>query len=242
MTRLAVLLFSVMCGSAAATEHPCQHSVRVDGKVLPQSTHIGLKVKESHRTFALAGLQAETAIPIDGVLELYSSSQHPDRYGRILVQAFQGKDWVQGSLLSSGRALAFGLEESADCLRAMREAEAVARQKKAGIWAGKTFPLSALELDELAERYGHFAVVEGKVISVGNRQRRLYLNFGKKWKQDFTVSVVKKGSGAFKGTKAVTLDDLTRLSGQKVRIRGVLEERQGPLMRLFNEAQIEILE
>lgn len=89
---------------------------------------------------------------------------------------------------------------------------------------------------------GQFVVITGLVASVGDRKRRLYLNFGQNWEQDFTVSVVKSGRGAFKERKAGALARLQALTGKTVRVRGVLEQRQGPLIRLADEAQIEILE
>ena len=85
---------------------------------------------------------------------------------------------------------------------------------------------------------GRIALIQGKVASVGDRKRRLYLNFGQNWSQDFTVSVVKSGSGAFKGNVA----RLGGLEGKTVRIRGIIEQRQGPLIRLFDESQIEIMD
>jgi len=199
------------------------------------------KLDGKQQAYGLGGVYLPGEVFINGRVELYAANREPDRYNRILVQAFNNllrENWIQGRLLFEGRALVFGLGENPECLKAMREAERRAEAAKAGIWATEKLPWSAADLELLAQKLGYFAIIEGKVLSVGDRKKRLYLNFGKKWSQDFTVSLVKTGKGAFKGD----VTGISGLIGKTVRVRGLLEERQGPLIRLSDEAQIEIIE
>ncbi|MEE9314434.1 MAG: hypothetical protein V3V02_07275 [Rhizobiaceae bacterium] len=192
----------------------------------------------SKQPYGLAGLHMVGGGMPTGAITLYVGSQKPDRYGRQLVHAYQDDVWVQGALLNTGKALVYGLGLRDECLTAFHGAEKVAVGAKAGVWAGQELPIAADNLELLSEKVGHFTIIEGKVISVGDRSRRLYLNFGQKWSQDFTISVAKKGKGRYKG-------DVNRLKVSKnktVQVRGILEERQGPLIRLFDEAQIIIMD
>lgn len=181
---------------------------------------------------AVRGLQAGQAV------EIYGKNSKPDRYGRTGGQVFTDSGWVQGKLLRSGRALVFGNGVSKECLSAMRKVERLAEQEKSGVWNSHQFQFAADDIERLAEKTGNFALIKGKVSSVGDRKRRLYLNFGQNWSQDFTVSVAKKGSGAFKGD----VSWLAGLNNRTVRVRGILDFRQGPLIRLSDEAQIEVFD
>lgn len=199
----------------------------------------------SKQIYSLAGLEISkpsNEIKVGNAISIFGQDQKPDRYGAFRVQVFKddGKSWLQGALLGDGSAL---LNESSEnlspqCLVAMRKAEHEAIASKVGLWTQKQAIIAADQVDQLTNKTGFYSVVEGKVLSIGDRKRRLYLNFGQNWSQDFTLSVVKKGKGAFKGS----LNLLTGLKEKTVRVRGVLEERQGPLIRLFNEAQIEIID
>ena len=117
----------------------------------------------------------------------------------------------------------------------MRQAEADARRKNRGVWHDPPV-FNVQNTDDVLQHTGEFVIVAGFVKSVGDRQRRLYLNFGSNWAEDTTAIVVKKGSGAYRGDVAV----LRRLERKRVEIRGIVEDAQGPLIRLIDEAQIQI--
>ena len=230
---------------AFSNDRDCAVGDFVQGQLKKSTSRVAgeFTLGESDQVYMLGGL-ASLAEPFDTIkpgasLTLYSKDGAPDRYGRLTVQAFVDLQWLQGDLLRRGNALSSGLGVGSECQKRMLLAERQAEAAKLGIWGNDPNPnLGADDLESLAEKFGYFVLVKGKVLSVGDRSRRLYLNFGQKWSQDFTVSVVKKGSGAFKGDVA----RLASLKNKTVRVRGILEERQGPLIRLVDEAQIEILE
>ena len=211
------------------------------GLVASQSLSTFFQLVGSPQHYGLRGVYLTAKSPLSGSLELYGTLKNPDRYSRLTVQAFQGsatRQWVQGQLLREGKALVYAFGENPNCLSAMKLAERLGEKSKTGIWALGNLPWRAQDLGTLSEKLGHFALIEGKVLSVGNRKKRLYLNFGQNWSQDFTVSLVKKGKGAFKGD----VERIIGLKGKIIRVRGILEQRQGPLIRLIDEAQIEIIE
>ena len=71
---------------------------------------------------------------------------------------------------------------------------------------------------------GRFAVVEGKVLSVRESGGTIYVNFGRRWSEDFTVTVLKRNERSFTAAGLA----LKKLAGQRVRVRGTIEERGGP--------------
>ncbi len=248
-TAVATLFLSSIFQTGAIAEiktHPCiagpEHTSTISVVDRRKQT---FQLSGSQKNFSLTGLEAlkpSSKIEVGNSITIYGQDQKADRYGVIHIQAFQDaqKKWLQGAFLRNGKALLNGSSEniSSRCLATMRKAEHQAIASKVGLWSQKEAILTANQIDQLTNRIGFFSIIEGKVLSVGNRKRRLYLNFGQNWSQDFTLSVVKKGKGAFKGS----LDLLTGLKGKTVRVRGVLEQRQGPLIRLFDEAQIEIID
>ena len=85
---------------------------------------------------------------------------------------------------------------------------------------------------------GRFAVVEGKVLSVRESGGTIYVNFGRRWADDFTVTVPKRLDRKFT-TAGLSLKKLT---GQHVRVRGTVEERAGPWIEATHPEQFEIAE
>ena len=89
--------------------------------------------------------------------------------------------------------------------------------------------------DVLAER-GHFALVEGKVASVRPSGATIYVNFGRRWSEDFTVTILKRNERSF----AAAGIDPNKLAGRRVRVRGWIEQRGGPWIEAARPEQIEV--
>ena len=81
---------------------------------------------------------------------------------------------------------------------------------------------------------GGFAIFQGVVVSVGNRRSRTYLNFGGWWAEDVTVEIDGRDREGFGGEAG-----LAALAGQRVRVRGFIEEKQGPMTIVRSPMQIE---
>ena len=63
------------------------------------------------------------------------------------------------------------------------------------------------------------------------------MNFGRRWSEDFTVTIAKRNERAF---SAAGLEPKS-LAGRRVRIRGWIEERGGPWVEAARPEQIEVL-
>jgi hypothetical protein len=88
-----------------------------------------------------------------------------------------------------------------------------------------------------AER-GRFVLVEGKVLSVRESGATVYMNFGRRWTRDFSVTVLRRQQKAF----AAAGVELKKLEGHRVRVRGWIERRGGPIIAAAAPEQIEVVD
>jgi endonuclease YncB( thermonuclease family) len=177
----------------------------------------------------------------DGQLRLYAGQNPEDRYGRRLAQAYVVPGagppyWLQGAMLEGGFARVFTTADNRGCAAALLAREALARKAARGLWALPAY--AVLPADRIpAEAVGHFAIVEGRVRGATVRGARAYLDFGPRWRQDFTVEIEKPDLALFEREGY----DLAAIKGQAVRVRGWLEKLNGPLLRLTHPEQLERL-
>lgn len=164
-----------------------------------------------------------------------------DRYGRVLAFAFVSgsANSAQETLLTAGHARVAARVGDMACAVELLGFEQTARTARLGLWADPYYGMRRAEhpADVLAER-GRFTLVEGKVLSVRESRGTIYMNFGRRWSEDFTVTVLKRNERSF----STAGRELKKLSGKTVRIRGVVEERGGPWIEATRPEQIEIAE
>ncbi len=164
-----------------------------------------------------------------------------DRYGRLVAGIAVAGDEkpVQLALLSEGLALTASTAATTGCGAAFLSAEKAARAAGFGLWKAAYYAKTRAEDPSgiLAFR-GHFAVVEGKVLSVRESGGTIYVNFGRRWSEDFTVTTLKRNERTFEAAGL----PLKKLAGRRVRVRGTVEERGGPWIEAIHPGQIEIAE
>jgi endonuclease YncB( thermonuclease family) len=200
--------------------------VRLAGIEAPESTRAALDMLVSGRKVVLRKLGAET-----------------DRYGRVValmtLQPEDAGETVQQTLLAQGHARVSGSIGDKACADALLTVEKTARAAGLGLWADPPYLMKKAEDPEgiLAVR-GRFAVVEGKVLSVRESGATIYVNFGRRWSEDFTVTVLKRNERNFTAAGL----ELKKLAGRHVRVRGTVEERGGPWIEAARPGQIEITE
>lgn len=193
---------------------------------------------------ASAGAAAKNALAIalgDSEVELRRADVPADRYGRMVGYAFVAHAGVerlaQAQLLDLGWARVAARVGNRDCAAELLPHERAARSAKLGLWAISYYDV--LDADNpaavLAAR-GRFALVEGRVVSVRESGATIYVNFGRRWTEDFTVTILKRNARNF---VAAGLDPKL-LAGRRVRVRGWIEERGGPWIEAAHPEQIEI--
>lgn len=159
----------------------------------------------------------------------------PDRRGRIVAfVAGEGGAGVGEALLAEGMAMVDVTPDVAGRAGKLLEIERLAREQKRGIWANPYF--SVVDEQDAMERRDRFGVVEGTIRKVEERKDATYLNFGDDWKTDFTLTINRDDrTKYFKGF------DFPSLEGKRVRARGWVYSKNGPMIDLRCPQQLEAL-
>lgn len=175
-------------------------------------------------------------------VELGFAGRRNDRYGRLLAHVFvrSGSEriWLQGELLRSGHARAYALPGNVGCQEDLLGAERQARDAEAGLWEHAAYQTRRADNPrELLRFRSTFQLVEGQVLSATDVRGRIYLNFGDNWRDDFTVTIRPAHKSDFEKAGF----DFKALERRRVRVRGWIERRSGPLIEVYHPSQIEVL-
>jgi micrococcal nuclease len=192
---------------------------------------------------ALAAKSALEALLVGQTVALRQPAAATDRYGRLLAHVSVARNQVERSaadeLLDQGLARVTAHVGSPGCAAELLSRERVARAAKLGLWGDPYYGLVAAESGaELLAGRGRFTVAEGKVLSVRASGGTIYLNFGRRWSQALTVTILKRHERIFTdaGLRPQALEN------RRVRVRGWVDERNGPRIEASSPEQIEIAE
>lgn len=165
-----------------------------------------------------------------------------DRYGRLLAHIFLERNgrqiWLQGKLVEDGLAVAYSFADNRACMAELQQREVAARKTEAGFWKRGLFSVrDARNPSSLRGLIHSYQIVEGEVHEVAEVRGRIYVNFDRNWRTDFTATLTSRNRKTFPDNGA----RLLALKGKRVRIRGWLRWRNGPEIRLTHPEQVEIL-
>ncbi|MBM6593502.1 thermonuclease family protein [Microvirga pudoricolor] len=257
--RLAALLAGTLCLTASAWGQargapPCGGTaeqdritgVSAEGDLSLASGRIarlsGIRLPESgpqrEQALAFLRMQGDKAVLVRAPGAL-------DRWGRLsaMVESAapsgSSSAHLAAELVTNGLALVDAGVAETHCAPDLLRLEADARRQSLGIWAQDRYkPLDAMQRESLRERAGAFALVEGRVRSVGERRERTYLNFGGAWAEDFTI-VISRKTWTRMAERGVTA---ASLKGSRIRARGILEDWQGTALTVRVPEMIERIE
>lgn len=187
------------------------------------------------------GAALRAALTAGRALRLAKLGAERDRYGRLVALAFAGDaaQSLQQLLLAQGAALVSARIGDKACAAVLLAAEKEARAAHRGLWADPNFaPLAAENLSQLRAKAGRFALVEGKVLSVRTSGPTIYLNFGYRWTRDFSVVIPRRSQASF----AAGGVEPKGLEGRRVRVRGWIDRRSGPVIEADGPEQIELID
>lgn len=174
-------------------------------------------------------------------VRLRYGGERVDRYDRALGQLFvaDGAEvWVQQQMVADGLARVYSFPDNRRCLDELMAAETQARAMKLGIWADPYYMVRRADRPEaLLPLAGHYELVEGRVLLADEAGGRIFLSFGRHWKEDFTAVI---NGPAVRMFEQAGLDPLV-LSGALVRVRGWVDEHDGPRIEVTHPEQIEVL-
>jgi micrococcal nuclease len=174
-------------------------------------------------------------------VRIYYGGARKDRHGRVLGHVFVDDDkskWAQKAVIEAGLARVYSFDDNRYCLGELMAAERRARAEGRNIWRHPYYALrDAHKPQQLEKREGHYELVEGRIFGVGDTTHRVYLNFGRDWKTDFTAVIDRRAVKHFTQMGI----DLNALDDALVRIRGWIDVDDGPRIDITHPEQIEIL-
>src|SRR5262245_25836639 len=188
------------------------------------------------RELRLAAIEAEdasraalNALAAGKVLRLERLGPEQDRYGRVVAIAYtdDARESLQQIMLAQGQARVSARVGDRPCAERLLEAERAARAAMRGLWADPNFaPLPSHDNTRISAVRGQFALIEGKVLSVRESGATIYVNFGRRWTQDFAVTILKRYRRDFVAAGI----EPKELEGRRIRVRGWVGRRHGPMM------------
>jgi micrococcal nuclease len=249
-----VALAAVPSRSQAAPD--CAGPVEIDHAHIMRVERNGVLVMTDGRALHLEGIRlpnatqdhAPQAITDKAFAELESLAKghevtaraiYPkeDRYDRVRAQVFtEDNDWIQLELLKKGLARVEISPDRGECYRDLYAAEADARHAAIGLWADPAYAFRSPE--QLGNDNGTFQIVVGRVEKAADSEGRIYLNFGRDWRSDLTVMITAEDVKAFKKMGV----DPANYEGKLIRVRGIVQMLNGPMIAVGNPKQIELLQ
>lgn len=170
-------------------------------------------------------------------LDLGGPGATADRYGRLPAQVYREDGlWLQGQLLGIGLARVWPTPQARERIDEMLAVEKGARVARRGLWRLSAFRVRSSEDAELAP--AGLQIVEGRVLEAERRGELWYLNFGADWRRDFTVVIGKQALAEF---VRAGLEPYA-LKGRMIRVRGMLQRYNGPMIEVLVPQQIELVE
>jgi len=242
---------------ALADPPPCAGEIEIRDAHIMRVEHNGVLVMTDGRALSLEGIRLPNAAQDHGTpaitdqafaelnslakgRELDAHAVYPkeDRYDRVRSQIFDHDGtWLQIEMLKMGLARVDISPDRGECYRELYAAEADARHANLGLWADPAYAFRAPDGLTPADT-GTFQIVVGKVLSTAENGGNVYLNFGLDWKKDFTVVI---SADDLKTFKNMGVDPLN-YEGKLVRVRGVVQQLNGPAIAAGNPKQIELLQ
>lgn len=166
-----------------------------------------------------------------------------DRWGRARIEAVvepvsdaeEPVDLAAG-LVAAGLAHVDAGESDLLCRSDLIALEAEPRSARRGVWGAAV--LDARDGPALGALVGRFVVAEGRIVGVGERADRTYLDFVRNSATGLTVIVMKRTWRIMqeRGLTAATL------RGRLARVRGRVEVRRGPTLDIVSADMIEVTE
>lgn len=154
---------------------------------------------------------------------------------RIVLARLNDEITIQEKLVAAGAARVSPQTDDLDFIDRLLTIEATARAARRGLWADNAYKIfGALDA---TDAIGAFHLVEGVVLRAALARSRFYLNFGENYRTDFTAGA---RSALYRKWRRSGFD-LAALEGARARVRGFVEDINGPSIDVRHVKQIEML-
>jgi hypothetical protein len=163
-----------------------------------------------------------------------------DRWGRLRAQLrLPDGSLAAAALVSAGAAIVMPEDLESACAEALQQLEQGAREAETGSWrGGSEGPWPAGEPGLARQFSGRYALFQGRIRSIGDRNDRFYLDFGRFGEDTLVVTIRKRTLNRL----AAWGKRVTSLEGRRVRVRGVVLDGRQPVIEVTVPGQIERLD
>lgn len=210
-------------------------ALRLAGVVVPPSP-----VNGPSATPWLPQVAARTGLAgliVDHCLSLVPDVPPVDRYNRVYAHVLRDDGlWIQGELVRRGLVVVMPGLDAAEQIRRLLPLEIEARTARRGLWADDHYGVRSV--DDVGQYVGTLQLVEGTVRKATRVGPQIYLNFGDDWRSDFTIVIPAKALAVWARSGV----DPLLLGGRRIRVRGVIETLNGPMIEAPQPEAIEILD
>jgi endonuclease YncB( thermonuclease family) len=159
--------------------------------------------------------------------------EQKDKYGRLLAYCFVDNIFVNERILEEGLGMLYTRPPNVRYTEILVAAQKKARENQKGLWQGENF----IYAKDAYKYINQMATVEGRVIKVAESSNVVYLNFGKNYKDDFTVVIFRSDLPSFIAAGISP----ARFKDKVVQVTGKIKEYNGPEIIVRHPSQIEIV-
>ena len=198
---------------------------------------------------ALQGKELLESLFLNKKIIIYQSltpqTGRTNRMGYELAHIIRADDsvWAQGALLSAGLVRVRTTPDNnalvSDMLTLEQNARNVsvsASSPRKTLWTDEKYKILTPQTAQTARR--EFQIVEGTVVSAATQKNVIYLNFGPNWRTDFTIGIKPEARRLFSKAGLQPL----QWAGKTLRVRGWLEDYNGPYIDIDHPQRIEFIE
>jgi len=240
-STLAVMGFAMLAATPVRAD-PCGvDAAQGEDVVIAGATTFGAFAMVDGRVVRLAGLDPASlrAPAIEGEEATLIAAPRPDRHGALRGDLIVDGTSLSERLVADGSARVRPAPGDIACYARLLGAENAARQSRLGLWGEQRYAvLDASDADAVGRAPERFAILSGRIQHVGVGADRIFMDFGTVWKTDVTVVIAKRDRERFVAA-GLAPESLDR---RLVRVRGVLTQRNGPLIEVTEPAAIEALD
>ena len=168
-------------------------------------------------------------------LQVEFDIEKTDRYGRLLGYCFSDQTFVNAKLIEQGYGVISTIPPNLKYAEVFVTAQKKAREAKKGLWGS----FSVVDHSQANQYINQIRSVEGVVVNSYKSKKCVLLNFGKNYKNDFTVVIFNKVLSAF---SRESINPVSFYIGKKIRVTGKIREYNGPEIIVNSPYEIEVLE
>lgn len=254
-----IVVFAALAACSEASEplfEPPEGGITAPVEAVTGALSFNVMIDSQSQEIRLAMLETPEAEATRAALEAALQGQQvivsplqedADRYGRLIAKVWtrtEGAEMagqsLQRHMIETGWARVLSYPDNApDDVAALLALEAEARAEGRGLWADPDYRVRDTDPDMLIQDVGRLQLVQGRIMDIAILQSgRTYLNFGSDWRTDFTIRIDARDAPLFEAAGL----DLASLEGRLVRVRGIIRDENGPMVRLVHPLRLEILE